>query len=475
MREALKPPARSPPAAARRAQPAADRGSGGTGAQGATPGRAGRRRGDRRVLRRAGSAGDPLAGRLRALARDGGAGPADAAAHHPRSADAACGGAGDRRALPRAVADGRRRPAAQVPLRPGSSAGRADADGAAAAAPQPARRGAAVVAGAGDDSRQGRRVFPRAAQGPAQPAGPGAGGGHRVSGGDGRRRRTAARRNPRLPSCPAGGAGAGRRLGRDRAAVAPADELPGRRRGGARARQRARPRAPARRARRGGAAVVSGGRPGVRTARAAQLGLRSPAGDVDRGEGRSPGDRLSGAGGRRRQRLAGAAGHRPGRAGIDAGRRSAPDADRAQGAAGELRQGWPGLRAGGAAAEDGDSDRPKYQYRFLIDMPTAGVLDKGLVSIGTEYLPFGVVIARLEVGVFDDISFGISYGGVNIIGAGDPDWYKLPAVDIRFRLFQETLFMPTITLGFNSQGKGIFSESTGRYGIKSPGIFWRCI
>ncbi len=104
-------------------------------------------------------------------------------------------------------------------------------------------------------------------------------------------------------------------------------------------------------------------------------------------------------------------------------------------------------------------------------MPTAGILDKGLVSVVTEYLPLGVVIARLEVGVFDDISFGISYGGANIIGAGEVDWYKLPAVDIRFRLFKETLLVPAITLGFNSQGKGTFSEEIGRYSIKSPGFF----
>lgn len=116
-------------------------------------------------------------------------------------------------------------------------------------------------------------------------------------------------------------------------------------------------------------------------------------------------------------------------------------------------------------------EKAKYQYRFLIDMPTAGVLDKGLVSVGTEYLPLGVVIARLEVGVFDDISFGISYGGVNIIGAGDPIFYKLPSVDIRFRLFKETLLAPAITLGFDSQGKGKFSDSMGRFGIKSPGFF----
>jgi hypothetical protein len=31
--------------------------------------------------------------------------------------------------------------------------------------------------------------------------------------------------------------------------------------------------------------------------------------------------------------------------------------------------------------------------------------------------------------------------------------------------------MPTITLGFNSQGKGKFSDSFGRFGIKSPGFF----
>lgn len=116
-------------------------------------------------------------------------------------------------------------------------------------------------------------------------------------------------------------------------------------------------------------------------------------------------------------------------------------------------------------------EQAKYQYRFLIDMPTAGILDKGLVSVVTEYLPLGVVIARLEVGVFDDISFGISYGGANIIGAGEVDWYKLPAVDIRFRLFKETLLVPAITLGFNSQGKGVFSEDIGRYNIKSPGFF----
>ncbi|MFO7446938.1 MAG: hypothetical protein R6W90_11260 [Ignavibacteriaceae bacterium] len=113
----------------------------------------------------------------------------------------------------------------------------------------------------------------------------------------------------------------------------------------------------------------------------------------------------------------------------------------------------------------------KYEYRTLIDMPTAGILEKGFVGTTTDILPGGVVIAKLEVGVFDNISFGISYGGSNIIGAGSPNWYKLPGVNLRFRLFDESVTMPAISMGFDSQGKGEYFDSTSRYAIKSPGFY----
>src|SRR5574340_1238591 len=90
----------------------------------------------------------------------------------------------------------------------------------------------------------------------------------------------------------------------------------------------------------------------------------------------------------------------------------------------------------------------KYEYRSLIDMPTAGILQKGYVGMTSDVLPQGVLIEKLEVGVFDNISFGISYGGVNLIGAGSPKWYKLPGVNFRFRIITETAAFPGITLGF---------------------------
>ena len=117
-------------------------------------------------------------------------------------------------------------------------------------------------------------------------------------------------------------------------------------------------------------------------------------------------------------------------------------------------------------------DKAKYEYRNLIDMPAAGIMDRGVVGVNTELLPFGTVIAKVEAGIFDNISIGLSYGGSNIIGSGDPDWYPFPpGVNFRFRLMDETILTPSITLGFDTQGKGEYFNDQKRFAIKAPGIF----
>lgn len=113
----------------------------------------------------------------------------------------------------------------------------------------------------------------------------------------------------------------------------------------------------------------------------------------------------------------------------------------------------------------------KYEYRYLIDVPAAGILDKGTVGVSLDVMPQGVVISKIEVGAFDNFSFGISYGGSNIIGQGKIDWYKLPGVNVRVRIIDETEAVPAITLGFDSQGKGAYDKQLNRYQIKSPGFF----
>lgn len=128
----------------------------------------------------------------------------------------------------------------------------------------------------------------------------------------------------------------------------------------------------------------------------------------------------------------------------------------------------------------------KLESQYLIDMPTAGVLKKGNVGTSFYLMPEGVFIAQLDVGVFDNFSFGISYGASNFIGVGTPSWYKLPGVNIKVKVLEETETMPAISIGFDSQGKGQFFTNysdfnksdtntadfeINRFKIKSPGFF----
>lgn len=122
--------------------------------------------------------------------------------------------------------------------------------------------------------------------------------------------------------------------------------------------------------------------------------------------------------------------------------------------------------AQGTAGKDAN-----YEYRYLIDVPTTGVLDKGFVGVSMDAMPLGVIITKIEVGVFHNFSFGISYGGGNVIGEGTIDWYKLPGVNVRFRVLDETTETPAVTIGFDSQGKGSYHDSESRFDVKSPGFF----
>jgi hypothetical protein len=122
-------------------------------------------------------------------------------------------------------------------------------------------------------------------------------------------------------------------------------------------------------------------------------------------------------------------------------------------------------------AQGSGGTNAKYEERSLIDMPTAGVMTKGYSAVSMDVMPDGVVMSKIEVGIYDGFSFGISYGGSNIIGSGEVDWYKLPGINVRARVMDETVLLPALTLGFDSQGKGDYYSDLQRYQIKSPGFF----
>jgi hypothetical protein len=109
--------------------------------------------------------------------------------------------------------------------------------------------------------------------------------------------------------------------------------------------------------------------------------------------------------------------------------------------------------------------------RYLVDVPTAGMLAKGAFALDVDIYQEGGMLLGLSIGIIDRLSFGISYGGTRLIGARSPVMNKAPGVSIKVRLFEESVDNPAVAVGFDSQGRDGYLKDLDRYTIKSPGFF----
>jgi hypothetical protein len=121
---------------------------------------------------------------------------------------------------------------------------------------------------------------------------------------------------------------------------------------------------------------------------------------------------------------------------------------------------------GGSAGTSG-----KLEPRFIVDMPTAGMLPKGTIAVDGWFYENGGLLTGISVGVFDRFSVGISYGGTGIVGSGTPVMNSTPGVALRVRLFDESMILPALAIGFDTQGHDAYLKGLERYRFKSPGLF----
>jgi hypothetical protein len=124
-----------------------------------------------------------------------------------------------------------------------------------------------------------------------------------------------------------------------------------------------------------------------------------------------------------------------------------------------------------ALAQGYAGDRATSELLTLIDKPTAGMLKRSQYIIGTNFFENGGVLVGIEVGLLQRFSFGISYGGSGVIGSGKVEMNPWPGVKAKLRLIEEGTVAPAIAIGFDSQGKGPWVDSTSRYAYKSPGFY----
>ncbi|MFC1477654.1 hypothetical protein ACFL6L_04210 [candidate division KSB1 bacterium] len=107
----------------------------------------------------------------------------------------------------------------------------------------------------------------------------------------------------------------------------------------------------------------------------------------------------------------------------------------------------------------------------LVDMPNAVTLPQGVYAIGLRMYPNGGVLTDFSIGILDRLYGRIFYGGENLIGTGTVNWDPRVGIDFRVRAIDETLFVPAVAVGVNTQGFGGFQDNINRYLIKSRGIY----
>ncbi len=107
----------------------------------------------------------------------------------------------------------------------------------------------------------------------------------------------------------------------------------------------------------------------------------------------------------------------------------------------------------------------------MVDLPVAGTLPKGSYVSSIRLYPHGGVLGALSIGLSDRFYFGVSFGGENIIGEGDIHWNPEPGLHLAYRILDENMLLPAVSIGYNSQGYGPYIKETKRYTIKSRGFY----
>lgn len=112
-----------------------------------------------------------------------------------------------------------------------------------------------------------------------------------------------------------------------------------------------------------------------------------------------------------------------------------------------------------------------YELNTLIDAPTAGILQKGEAEISANLYKNNGLVIGTKVGLFPRFMFGVNYGAENVVGDKDPDWHERVEFNAKIRVLDETVQLPAIALGYDSQGHGNYQQDNERYDIKSKGLY----
>jgi hypothetical protein len=130
-----------------------------------------------------------------------------------------------------------------------------------------------------------------------------------------------------------------------------------------------------------------------------------------------------------------------------------------------------GFVAPRAHAQDDFEVASEIPPRLLVDIPTAGLLLPGSLETRARAYPGGGVEGRFDIGLPWRINVGAAYGGLQIIGDGDPEWNPHLGLSAKIRVNDESYSLPAFAIGVDTQGSGFYDKDLDRYQFKSRGLY----
>ncbi len=107
---------------------------------------------------------------------------------------------------------------------------------------------------------------------------------------------------------------------------------------------------------------------------------------------------------------------------------------------------------------------------YVIDSPTAGLLDHGGLHAQGRLGPESAFLLDFRIGFKGIVHAGLSFGFQRVFERGNITVNDKVGVQLRIRILQEGNG-PAFAIGFNSQGTGPYDEERERYERKSRGFY----
>lgn len=112
----------------------------------------------------------------------------------------------------------------------------------------------------------------------------------------------------------------------------------------------------------------------------------------------------------------------------------------------------------------------------LVDQPTAGAYAKGQYGLGFNFFDKVGIAYSFGLGITDRFSIGIGHQLMGVIGSGKILVQNIPGVLVKYRLIEETYYLPGFAAGFESQGSGDYYKKDDevnypRFQFKSKGFY----